>query len=112
MKRDERIKAFTMRADGRTFPEISHELGYTENSIRSDLLMVIHSGIKSLNVIYPVLREIIMDQYGTIRAFSNACGVPESTSYTVLSGRAAPGKKYKTRVCSTLGISEEEAFSR
>lgn len=111
MTRDERIRAYTMREDGFSLYEIGQELGYSESAISSALIQTIRKGVKNLNIIYPTLRNAVQ-KYGTIQAFSLACGVSPSTSYAVLSGRTAPSQEFKDAVCRELGIPEREAFDK
>ena len=100
-----------MRCDGKTFHDISQELGYSENSIRADLTACVKFGPRLPNVVYPGLLEYIISHYGgSIRNFSLDCGVSPNTSYSVLSGRTKPGKEYISKVLDKTGLSMQAAF--
>lgn len=111
MTREERIRAFTMRCDGYSLHDVAQAVGYTENTVRSDLLMVIHKGARIPSIIYPAIRDVVVYQYGgSLRALSAASGIPVGSLYTCLSGRSNPGKKFRKKLSDFLKIPEEVAF--
>lgn len=110
MTRQERIKAFEMRLDGKSWPEIGRVLGYSHSTVYGDLRICILSQKKAVPCIYPALAEIIMQDYGgSIRAFAERCGASYNAMYSVLSGRTTT-KSLGAGICSVTGLSHEEAF--
>lgn len=110
MTRQERMKAFEMRLDGKSWAEIGRTLGYSHSTVYGDLRLCILSQKKPVPCIYPALSEIISCEYdGSIAAFAERCGASYNAMYSVLSGRTTP-KSLGHRICTATGLSYAEAF--
>ena len=110
MTKQERMTAFEMRLEGRSWREIGQALGYSHTAVYNDLQSCIVTRPRQLICIYPALRQVIEQEYdGSINAFADACGVPYNTMYLTLSGRIRPNKR-KSVICSVTGLPPEEAF--
>ena len=110
MTRQERMKAFEMRLDGKSWTEIGQELGYSHSTVYGDLRLCILSQKKPVPCIYPALAEIISHEYdGSITAFAERCGSSYNAMYSVLSGRTTPNSLGKA-ICTVTGLSHAEAF--
>lgn len=112
MTNDERIKAFTMRLDGKTWEEIGDVLHYAPCTARADIVRCINAAPRKIRCCYPAIRRVIIDQYGSIRNFSAVCGFHSNTIRLVLSGRCRPSRRVADAILAATGLSYEEAFRR
>ena len=111
MTKEERLQALEMRLDGHSWTEIGKALGYTRQAVQQDMQHCISGYPRTVNCVYPVLKEIITEQYGSsISAFTRACGLPDSSLYYVLSGRGAPSIKTAEALTKTTVLSYDEMF--
>lgn len=112
MTRDERIKAFTMRIDGHNWQEIAREIGYCDSTIKNDLEACIRVPPRPPSVLYPVIRQYIVDQYGgVVKNFAyDVGGISYGQAYRMLSGRMPASKTFRENVARLMGIPAEDAF--
>ena len=113
MTRNERLKAFEMRLDGHNWSEIANELGYSLNGVKHDLMNVVMSKTRQVNCAFPVIRRYIEEHCdGSIRAFSNACGLSYGSLYYRLGGRASVPEAYQKIICDLIGMPRDIVFQR
>ena len=112
MKQEERIKAFTLRCEGKTWAQIGEILHYDEQTVSKDL----HAVIKRLpkrrqGIRYPHLREYVQRQCGgSITVFAGQMGVSPYRLRRVL----VHGDKASPKLCSKIQtathLSGEQVF--
>lgn len=111
MTNDERMRAFEMRLEGRTWADISRELGYTISGIQSDLLGAVQAGPRQPSIIYPAIRRYVLDHYGgVVRKFALDLGISYNTLYPALSGRRRINLCLEDAICQKMGVPPEVAF--
>jgi len=113
MTRAERMKAFEMRLDGKSWKEIAAQLGYTPNGVRMDMISAIRYTPRQVNCIYPALRAYIVAECGgSVEGFSRHCNIPESTMGNILVGRHQPNMDSTRLILKATGLTFDEAFRR
>ena len=113
MTRQERMKAFEMRLDGKSWTEIGKELGYSSSTVKQDIMGCILASPRQVNCAYPAIRRIITDEYGgSVHAFAIACDVSPNVMYYILPGKSAPKRELIEAILRVTGLSYEEAFQR
>jgi len=73
MTREEKIEAFAMRLDGKTYDEIGKRFGLTKQRIEQ-ILNVSGKYMPYKKVIYPNLCRHIKEHYGSVPKFDDALG--------------------------------------
>jgi hypothetical protein len=113
MTNQERMKAFSMRLEGRGWKEIGRALGYSDSTVQQDLKRCVEIRPRQVHCVYPALRDHITERCGgSVQAFAHACGIGVNTLYAVLPGRVHPGKLVIDAILKTTGLPYEEAFRR
>lgn len=111
MTRQERMKAFEMRLDGKSWDDIAAVLGYTTNNVRIDIIHCIRYTPRQITCVYPAIRQYITANcYGSAHQFARDCGVPYSTMGNILNGRHTPSLETATAILQATGLSVDEAF--
>ena len=111
MTRFERIKAFEMRLDGKTWTEIGAALGYTANGVRLDIIHCIKYTPRQISCVYPAIRTYIEANCGgSVQQFTRNCGIPYSTLSNILTGRFAPSMPTASAILKETGLTFDEAF--
>lgn len=113
MTKQERLKAFEMRLNGRNWSEIGRELGYSSTAVRDDLLLCVSARPHQVTCVYPEIRDIITDKYGgSVSAFARECGISYGTMYYALSGKRPPRSEIQRKICAAINMPPEQAFRR
>lgn len=111
MTNQERIRAFHLRLEGKSWAEIGAALGFSADGVRQDMLRCVVGTPRRVNCMYPALRRAIEERWGgSVRAFAADCGLHESALYTVLPGKARPSPAVAAAITRTTGLPYEEAF--
>lgn len=113
MTKHERMVAFEMRLDGKSWREIGDALGYAHTTIYNDLSACLVTHPRTPICPYPALRRVIEEQYGgSIHSFAAACGLTYNAMYYTLTGRSKLAPARQRIICSVTGLSPDEAFQR
>lgn len=114
MKREEKIEAFAMKLDGRTYEEIGKHFGVSKQYIERILNV---SGIKSTHplekVIYPNLGLFIKEHYNGVLNFYYALGYESRNvgrMYKKLKGEAGMTISEVRKIPELTGMTFEECF--
>lgn len=112
MTKQERMKAFEMHLDGRSWSEIGRALGYSSANVYQDLKSCVLSNTRQFSCIYPAIRNAINCQFGgSVASFADACGMPNSAMYNLLSGRYTPGPERRASISAVIGLPPAEVFA-
>lgn len=113
MTRQDRLSAFQMRLNGKSWGQIADALGYEYTSVYLDMNRVLQRGVRRLMpVIYPRLREyIIQNCEGSTARFARRCGVSPNTMYCALSGAKPVSAKTARTILRETGLTFEQAFA-
>lgn len=113
MTRDERVAAFQMRLDGKSWAQIGAALGYEPDSVAIDLKRCIQRGPRHPVIVYPAIAAYITAHCGgSIYQFAGLCGLRPGSVYDPLAGRCTVSQKMAEAVCAATGLTYEEAFRR
>lgn len=113
MTKRERMKAFELRLEGKSWTRIAEALDYTPATVKEDLLSCITARPRQVNCVFPAIRKIIAEEYGgSVRAFAEDCGISHTAMYYFLSGRRSTTATRKARICAVLNLSPGAAFRR
>ena len=113
MEQEERIKAFTLRCEGKTWAQIGEILHYDEQTVSKDL----HGVIKRLpkrraGIRYPRLREYVKQQCnGSITVFAGQMGVSPYHLRRVLVHGDKASPKLSSKIQAATELTGEQAFS-
>ena len=112
MTRAERIAAFAMRLDGKSWVEIGETLGYSPGAALKDLRSCLEGTQKAAYCVYPAIARAIQEEFGgSIRSLADAAGISYNTAYNILTGRADPGR-HAAILSEAAGLPAEVAFMR
>lgn len=113
MKREDKIKAFSMRLDGFTFQEIGEYLGVSKIAVQQMLQRAISSqGTVHSKWVYPNLRDWVIEQGLSLSQMSQMFGLSANSISTYLLGKMDPSFSFIKAVLNASGMSFEEAFYR
>lgn len=111
MNKEDRMKAFEMRCDGKTWAQIAALLNYDETTVRDDLYSVITRQKHYAHIIYPALAAHIARHYmGSIERFAVYMQVSPHRLRRVLVNGDFPSEKLVEKVTRATGLTREEAF--
>lgn len=112
MNQEERVKAFTLRCEGKTWAEIGALMHYDEKTVSRSLRMVVNERAKRSSVRYPRLRKYIEKQYdGSIGKFAGKIGVSPYHLRRVLIHGDPAGAKLSKKIQDATNLTWEEVFS-
>ena len=113
MTKQERLKAFEMRLDGKSWSEIGRAIGYSSTAVQQDLQGCVLTKPRQVHCVYPVIRRIITEDYGgSVRAFAADCGISYGAMYYTLSGKCFVPPERQEVISKAIGIPPVEAFER
>ena len=113
MSNEEKLRAFALRLEGKTWEEIGEIMHYTKQSVHQALYSVLSGGERSTLVAYPEIREYITRRHGgSVAAFATEMQMSASYVRRVLFCGERPSEKLVKNVTAALGVSEEEAFRK
>ena len=111
MNKEDRMTAFEMRCDGKTWAQIAALLNYDETTVRDDLYSVITRQTHYAHIIYPALAGHITRHYmGSIERFAVYMQVSPHRLRRVLVHGDAPSEALIEKVLRATGMTREEAF--
>ena len=111
MTKEERLEAFRLRMEGKTYEEIGAKLHYSARNVQKDLQSVVEKTAVNPNIIYPKLEEIIRTQCGgSINAFARALQVSRTDLRQFLIHGAAPSERLLERIEAVTRLTREEAL--
>lgn len=110
---DQRVEAYRMRLEGKTFEEIGEHFGVSRQHIQQTLFFCkgprgLDRSVKSC--VYPNIARWMMENRIGISKFSERCGMNQATLRLVLSVRGNPRKGTIDKILRITGLSYEEAF--
>lgn len=113
MTRAERIQAFELRLDGKTWEAIGQALGYDGSSVCRDLRLCISAPRRPPQIIYPALLSLCVQQFdGSILQMSRALGLSDSALRKCLFGKSRPTARVIDAIRNQFGLTYEAAFSK
>lgn len=113
MSNEEKLRAFAMRLEGKTWDEIGAELHYTKQAVHQALYSVLCGGERSAQIVYPEIREYIARRHdGSVSAFAADIEMGASYVRRVLFCGEKPSAKLSAKITSAMGVTEEEAFRK
>ena len=111
MTRSERIQAFQMRLDGKSWTAIGAALGYTPNGVRLDILNAIKHTPRQITCVYPAIREYIeLECGGSVERFAHHCNIPPGTMSNLVTGHHKPNMETTRLILAATGLTFEDAF--
>lgn len=111
MNRNDRVAAFQMRLDGKSWTQIGAALGYEPESVAADLRRILNRGPRRPHIIYPAIADYITARCGgSVYRFAMICGLRPGSVYDPLAGRCPVPKQLAEAVCAATGMTREEAF--
>ena len=111
MNKNDRMKAFSMRCDGKTYAEIGRTLHYDPTTIRDDLQGVLEKPPHFPVIIYPAIARYICRTYnGSIERFAAALHVSPHRLRRVLVYGDKPGESLICKLTEATEMTREEAF--
>lgn len=112
MNKTERMRAFSLRCDGKTWGAISQDLHYDPQTIRKDLQSVLEKSPHCPVIVYPALAQYICKNYaGSIEKFAAAMRVSPHRLRRVLVYGDKPAESLICKVTEATGLTREEAFT-
>lgn len=112
MTREEKIEAFAMRLDGKTYEEIGKRFGLTKQRIEQ-ILNVSGRDMSLRGIIYPNLLRHIREHYGSVPKFDDAlcAGRNPSLMYRRLRGEGIITISEVREILELTGMTFEECFA-
>lgn len=111
MTKEERLEAFRLRMEGKTYKQIGEKLHYSPWAVQKDLQTVVEKDAVNPNILYPRLEEIIRTQCGgSINAFARVLQVSRTDLRQFLIHGAAPSERLLERIEAVTRLSREEAL--
>ena len=111
MTREERARAWQLREDGYTWPEISEMLGYSEGVAYKDMERIMHTKVKRPCIVFPALcRWVVRNCDSSVMELSRKCGIPKTRLYEICKGRIPPHLEEKEALSKLTGIDMETLF--
>ena len=114
MTREDLIKAFEMRLDGRSYQFIAENLGVSKQCLNQKFSAVLsdHAVRCPKNIVYPNLFFEIRKQYASNRDFCRIADLNYSKFSKYLSGQAKPPIEFVLRCCDILERDATFLFER
>lgn len=113
MTREEKIEAFAMRLDGKTYEEIGKRFGLTKQRIEQ-ILNVSGRDMSLKGIIYPNLCRHIREHYGSVPKFDDALGYAgrnPNLMYRRLRGEGTIAISEVRKILELTGMTFEECFA-
>lgn len=111
MTRGERARAWEMREDGYTWPEISEMLGYSDGVAYKDMERIMHTRVKRPRIVFPVLcRWVLRHCEGSVMELSRQSGISKTRMYEICKGRIPPHLEELERLAKLTGIDAGTLF--
>ena len=115
MTREEKIDAFAMRLDGKTYEEIGKHYGVSKQYVERILNASAMKGTRPLDkIIYPNLGQFIKAHYNGVMNFCLALGYGSRNTtpmYKRLRGKAAMTISEVRNILELTGMTFEECFA-
>ena len=111
MEQEERVKAFTLRCEGKTWAQIGEILHYDEKTVSKELQAVLQKQPHRPAIRYPKLKEYVHRRCnGSIVVFARQMGVSPYHLRRVLVYGHQAGPKLRTKIQLATGLPWEQAF--
>lgn len=112
MNKDDRMRAFAMRCEGKTWVQIAEALNYDETTVRDDLHAVLERQKHCPRIIYPALAKYICRNHdGSIERFAVSMQASPHRLRSVLVYGEFPSESLINKITTITGMTREEAFS-
>lgn len=112
MNQEERVKAFVLRCEGKTWAEIGEVLHYDEKTVSRSLRTIVNERVKRPSVRDPRLRRYIEKEYdGSITKFAGQIGVSPYHLRQVLIHGDRAGAKLRKKIQDATNLKSEQVFS-
>lgn len=112
MEQEERVKAFVLRCEGKTWAQIGKILHYDEQTVSKELHAVLKKQPRRPAIRYPYLKEYVHRQCGgSITVFARQMEVSPYHLRQVLVGGKQAGPKLQQKIEILTKIPAEKAFS-
>ncbi len=111
MTRDERIRAFSMRCDGKSWEQIAAALHRDPRGVARDLQSVLQRPTRHPTIRYPAIRDHVeMNHSGSVEAFAHSMGVSPYRLRRVIIHGDTPSPALKDKLIRATGLTREEIF--
>lgn len=112
MKQEERIKAFALRCEGKTWAQIGEILHYDEQTVSKELHTVIEKQPSRPAIRYPYLKEYVHRRCGgSIVVFARQMGVSPYHLRRVLVHGDSATPRLRNKIQMATKLSSEKLFS-